>query len=183
MEVVHSRCCGLDVHKKSISACVMIREHGKVEKLERRFGTFTQELEDLAAWLAEHQVTHVVMEATGVYWKPVWNVLEGCFDLMLVNPQHVKALTGKKCDRRDDASDLAESGRSTACCRAVFDFVSGGPAFARSHKESRAYGTRSITDQEPHPEGIGRGERETGQRGHRCLGRIGATHAEGTYRG
>ena len=107
MEVVNPRCCGLDVHKKSISACVIIREHGKVEKLERRFGTFTQELEDLAEWLAEHHVSHVVMEATGVYWKPVWNVLEGSFDLMLVNPQHIKALTGKKCDRRD-ASHLAD---------------------------------------------------------------------------
>src|SRR5262249_49331835 len=107
MEVLHSRCCGLDVHKKSISACVMIREHGRLEKLERRFGTFTGELEDMAAWLAEHKVTHVVMEATGVYWKPVWNVLEGRFDLMLVNPQHIKALTGKKCDRRD-ASPFTE---------------------------------------------------------------------------
>ena len=67
MEVLHSRCCGLDVHKKSISACVMIREHGRLEKLERRFGTFTGELGDMAAWLAEHKVTHVVMEATGVY--------------------------------------------------------------------------------------------------------------------
>ena len=107
MEVLHSRCCGLDVHKKSISACVMIREHGRLEKLERRFGTFTGELEDLVAWLTEHKVTHVAMEATGVYWKPVWNVLEGRFDLMLVNPQHIKALTGKKCDRRD-ASHLTE---------------------------------------------------------------------------
>lgn len=107
MEVVHTRCCGLDVHKKSISACVMIREHGKVEKLERRFGTFTRDLEHMSNWLSDHQVTHVVMEATGVYWKPVWNVLEGCFDLMLVNPQHIKALTGKKYDRRD-ASHLAD---------------------------------------------------------------------------
>ena len=107
MEVVYSRCCGLDVHKKSISACVIIREHGKAEKLERRFGTFTRELEEMAEWLTELEVTHVVMEATGVYWKPVWNVLEGRFDLMLVNPEHIKALSGKKCDRRD-ASHLAD---------------------------------------------------------------------------
>ena len=107
MEVVNPRCCGLDVHKKSISACVIIREHGRAEKLERRFGTFTRELEDMTEWLAEHQVTHVAMEATGVYWKPVWNVLEGRFDLMLVNPQHIKALSGKKYDRRD-ASHLAD---------------------------------------------------------------------------
>jgi len=107
MEVVHSKCCGLDVHKKTISACVMVREHGKVEKLERRFGTFTRELEDLAGWMEEQEVTHVAMEATGVYWKPVWNVLEGRFGLMLVNPEHIKALAGKKCDRRD-ASHLAD---------------------------------------------------------------------------
>ena len=112
MEVVHSRCCGLDVHKKSISACVIIREHGTLQKLERRFGTFTGELEDMAAWLEEHKVTHVAMEATGVYWKPVWNVLEGRFDLMLVNPQHIKALAGKKCDRRDAShlTDLLQHG-------------------------------------------------------------------------
>ena len=112
MEVVHPRCCGLDVHKRSISACVVIREHGRMEKLERRFGTFTRDLEDLAEWLEEHHVTHLVMEATGVYWKPVWNVLEGRFDLMLVNPQHIKALTGKKYDRRDAAhlADLLQHG-------------------------------------------------------------------------
>ena len=107
MEVVYPRCCGLDVHKQSISACVIIREHGKAEKLERRFGTFTHQLEELAEWLEEFGVTHVVMEATGVYWKPVWNVLEGRFDLMLVNPEHIKALSGKKYDRRD-ASHLAD---------------------------------------------------------------------------
>ena len=112
MEVVHSRCCGLDVHKRSISACVMIREHGRLEKSERRFGTFTRELEDMVTWLSEHNVTHVAMEATGVYWKPVWNVLEGHFDLMLVNPQHIKALSGKKCDRRDAShlTDLLQHG-------------------------------------------------------------------------
>jgi len=112
MEVLHSRCCGLDVHKKSISACVIIREHGTLQKLERRFGTFIGELEDMAAWLEEHKVTHVAMEATGVYWKPVWNVLEGRFDLMLVNPQHIKALAGKKCDRRDAShlTDLLQHG-------------------------------------------------------------------------
>jgi transposase len=83
-----------------------------MEKLERRFGTFTRDLEDLAEWLAQHQVTHLAMEATGVYWKPVWNVLEGRVDLMLVNPQHIKALTGKKYDRRDAAhlADLLQHG-------------------------------------------------------------------------
>jgi transposase len=77
MEVVHSRCWGLDIHKKTISACIVIREHGRTEKLERQFETFTWALENLGDWLAKHEVTHVAMEATGVYWKPVWNVLEG----------------------------------------------------------------------------------------------------------
>src|SRR6516225_2463992 len=107
MEVVYPRCGGLDVHKKSVSACIVIREQGKVDKAERRFGTYTGQLEELASWLGEHEVSHVVREATGVYWKPVWNVLEGRFELMLVNPQHIKALSGKKCDRRD-ASHLAD---------------------------------------------------------------------------
>lgn len=112
MEVVYPRCCGLDVHKKSISACVVIREQGKIKKLEQRFGTYTGQLEELAEWLEQQQVTNVVMEATGGYWKPVWNVLEGRFDLMLVNPRHVKALSGNKHDRGDAAhlADLLQHG-------------------------------------------------------------------------
>jgi transposase len=90
----------------------MIREQGKLAKSERRFGTFTRELEEMVAWLSEQSVTHVAMEATGVYWKPVWNVLEGHFELLLVNPQHIKALAGKKCDRRDAShlTDLLQHG-------------------------------------------------------------------------
>jgi hypothetical protein len=93
--------------RKSISAYVAIREHGRVEKQERRFCTFTGDLEEMCDWLVGLKVTHIAMEATNVYWKPVWNVLEGLFGLMLVNPQHIKALTGKKWDRRD-ASHLAD---------------------------------------------------------------------------
>jgi transposase len=107
MDVVHVRCCGLDVHKKSISACILIRENGKEEKIQKSFGTFTSQLEEMAEWMEEHKVTDVAMEATGVYWKPVWNVLEGRFDLLLANPEQVKALRGKKSDKRD-ASRIAE---------------------------------------------------------------------------
>lgn len=107
MEVAYPRCCGLDVHKKSISACIIIREGGSPQRLERRFGTYTGQLEELANWLEENEVTHVAMEATGVYWKPVWNVLEGRFELLLVNPQSIKALSGKKFDR-GDASHIAD---------------------------------------------------------------------------
>jgi len=144
MEVEHPRCCGLDVHKKSISACVVIREHGKTEKVERRFGTFTRDLEDMAEWLTQLQVTHLVMEATGVYWKPVWNVLEGRFDLMLVNPQHIKALTGKKCDRRD-ASHLAELSAARFASRQFHSFC-GDSLPARFNKEPYPYGARGGED-------------------------------------
>jgi transposase len=107
MEVQCARCCGLDVHKKTIRACALIRENGKEEKIEKQFGTFTADLEAMAEWMEQNGVTHVAMEATGVYWKPVWNVLEGRFDLLLANPEQVKALRGKKWDK-GDASRIAE---------------------------------------------------------------------------
>ena len=98
MEVLYSRFCGLDVHKASVSACVVIREAGCTQKKYDRFGTMTRDLVGLAGWLHELGVTHVAMESTGVYWKPVWNVLEGQFQLILVNAQHVKSVPGRKTD-------------------------------------------------------------------------------------
>src|ERR1022692_1658385 len=79
MDVLHPRCCGLDVHKSSISACILLREAGRVQKHQRRFGAMTQELQELAEWLRQFGVTQVAMESSGVYWKPVWNILEGQF--------------------------------------------------------------------------------------------------------
>jgi transposase len=79
MEVLYPRCCGLDVHKSSITACALLREQGRVRREHRRFTTMTQDFENLVAWLRELQVTHVAFESTGVYWKPVWNMLEGQF--------------------------------------------------------------------------------------------------------
>jgi transposase len=101
MEVLYRCCCGLDVHKKSITACVLWAE-GKKRKEKRRFGTFTEELLKLVEWLRECGVTHVAMESTGVYWKPVWNLLEGQFtEVLLVNAQHIKAVPGRKTDQKD----------------------------------------------------------------------------------
>jgi transposase len=113
MEVLYPCCCGLDVHKRSITACVLWAEaNGRVRKQKRRFGTYTQDLERLAAWLQESGVTHVAMESTGVYWKPVFNVLEGRFELMVVNAQHIKAVPGRKTDQRDSEwiADLLQHG-------------------------------------------------------------------------
>ena len=102
MEVLYARCCGLDVHKSSIMACVRIQEQGgKPRKIVRRFGAMTADLRGMANWLLEQQVTHVGMESTGVYWKPVWNILEGQFTLILANAQHVKNVPGRKTDTKD----------------------------------------------------------------------------------
>jgi transposase len=104
MEVVYSCCCGVDVHKDSVTACVLWAQEGKARREEKRkFGTFTRDLQMLAEWLRECGVTHVAMESTGVYWKPVWHILEGQFALLLVNAQHVKGIPGRKTDRRDSA--------------------------------------------------------------------------------
>jgi transposase len=91
MEVLHERCAGLDVHKATVVACVRIAQNGRVERQIRTFKTTTRELLALAGWLDSHGVTHVAMEATGVYWKPVWHILsDGEFDLVLANAAHVK---------------------------------------------------------------------------------------------
>jgi transposase len=97
----------LDVHKKLIVACVRLVEGGRVVRQKERFGTTTAELKRLAAWMTAHEVTHAAMESTGVYWKPVWHVLEGDFQLILANARHVKAVPGRKSDMTD-AEWLAE---------------------------------------------------------------------------
>jgi transposase len=102
MQVIHARCAGLDVHKKSVSACVLgCEEEGGQRHEVRVFGTMTRDLMALGDWLAAHEVTHVAMEATGVYWRPVWSILEGQFHLLLVNPQHIQAVPGRKTDTKD----------------------------------------------------------------------------------
>ena len=102
MDVVYERCAGLDVHKQTVVACVLgPGATGAVVKEVRSFGTMTADLLELADWLAQHQVTDVAMEATGVYWRPVWNLLEEQFHLLLANPQHIKAVPGRKTDVRD----------------------------------------------------------------------------------
>jgi transposase len=98
MEVVHPRCSGLDVHKKTVVACVMVPGRKEV----RTFGTVTAELQRLGDWLQSEGVTTVAMESTGVYWKPVFNVLETTgLELLVVNAQHIKAVPGRKTDVKD----------------------------------------------------------------------------------
>jgi transposase len=98
MESVHARCAGIDVHKEVLVVC--IRVEGRELPVES-FGTNSAEILRLGDWLAEHGVTVLAMESTGVYWKPVWNLLEGRFELMLINAQHIKRVPGRKTDVKD----------------------------------------------------------------------------------
>jgi transposase len=102
MDTLYPHCAGLDVHKDSVYACVRhLSPEGKVRQEVRAFGTATRALLELSDWLAGEGVTHVAMESTGVYWKPVWNVLEDRFDVMVVNARHIKQVPGRKTDVKD----------------------------------------------------------------------------------
>ncbi len=102
MDVVYPRCCGLDVHKRGVVACLVTPgADGAPTKEVRAFTTMTDDLLALADWLAAAGCTHVAMESTGVYWKPVYNLLEDGFALLLVNARHVKAVPGRKTDAKD----------------------------------------------------------------------------------
>src|ERR1700686_4298650 len=99
MEVLHAHCAGLDIHKDSVVACVRHMVEGKVTTVVKTFKTTTQELMALSDWLSVEGATHIAMEATGVYWKPVWHALsDGEFELILANAAHVKNVPGRKTD-------------------------------------------------------------------------------------
>jgi transposase len=113
MEILYERCCGLDLHKRTVVACLVTPgPTGGVQKQVRTFGTLTDELLALGDWLAEAGCTHVAMEGTGVYWKPVYNLLEDRFTLILANAQHIKAVPGRKTDVKDSEwiADLLRHG-------------------------------------------------------------------------
>jgi transposase len=97
MRVLYERCCGLDVHKRRVVAWLITPEGRET----RSFGTMTRALLALAEWLEEQQVTHVAMESTGVYWQPVYNLLEDWFTVLVVNARHIKAVPGRKTDMKD----------------------------------------------------------------------------------
>ena len=102
MEIVAERCCGVDVHKKMLVACLLIANpHGAAHVEIRTFSTMTGAILTLADWLTNEGCTHVAIESTGVYWKPVFNLLEERFAVWLVNPQHMKAVPGRKTDVKD----------------------------------------------------------------------------------
>ena len=101
MEVVHERCAGLDVHQHTVVACMRVAADGKVAQEVQTFDTTTQGLLALCDWLAEHSCTCAAMESTGIYWKPVWHVLESSFELVLANATHIRNVPGRKTDVND----------------------------------------------------------------------------------
>src|SRR5664279_6046107 len=102
MDVLYPRCAGLDVHKEIIVACVRVAAGARTSRECRTFDTSTSGLRALLAWLTEQGCTHVAMEATGVYWKPVWNILsDGAFELIVANAAHIKNVPGRKTDVND----------------------------------------------------------------------------------
>ena len=101
MEVLYPRCAGLDMHAETVVACVRIAANGTVRYEHRTVSTNTGGLLELSEWLTQHEVTHVGMEATGVYWRPVWHVLEGHFSLILANAMHIRNIPGRKSDMND----------------------------------------------------------------------------------
>ncbi len=102
LRVVYERCAGLDVHKKTVVACVLVtKQDGQVFEEVRTFGTTPDDILALAQWLKSHEVSSVAMESTGVYWVPIYNLLEGDFELVVVNAQHMKGVPGRKTDVSD----------------------------------------------------------------------------------
>lgn len=145
MEVIHSRCAGLDVHKQTVVACVRIADNGAPLQEVRTFATMTSGLLALADWLESFAVKHVAMEATGVYWKPVWHILEGHFELVLANAAHVqridKVLEDANLKLGVVLTDiLGKSGRSVL--QAIIDGDSD-PESLLSHIDRRVKASRS----------------------------------------
>jgi len=113
MDVLYARCCGLDLHKRTVVACRIVPgPDGPAQQEIRTFGTMTAELLALGDWLHAAGVTHVAMEATGVYWKPIYNLLEDQFTLVLANAQHIQRVPGRKTDVKDSEwiADLLRHG-------------------------------------------------------------------------
>lgn len=113
MNLVYERCAGLDVHKKTVVICATTPDSsGQRHKERATFSTMTPDLLRLRQWLKDLQVTHVAMESTASYWKPIFNMLEGHFEVLVVNAQHLKAVPGRKTDLKDAEwiADLLQHG-------------------------------------------------------------------------
>ena len=101
MQIIYERCVGLDVHKRSVVACLLFPENGHPHKERQTISRMTPDVLRLRDWLKAHDCTCVAMESTGVFWKPIYNLLEDHFQVFVVNAQHLKAVPGRKTDIKD----------------------------------------------------------------------------------
>ena len=101
MEVIYERCCGIDVHKETVKACILIGSGKTTKKEIRSYLTMTEDIEELRDWLKAEGIKNVAMESTGSYWKPILNILEGDFEVVLANARHIKNVPGRKTDVKD----------------------------------------------------------------------------------
>ena len=176
MEIIYPRCCGLDVHKRSVAACVRrLEADGRLDQETRTFGTMTGDLLEIADWLAAAGVTHVAMEATGVYWKPIYNLLEDRFTLLLVNARHVKHVPGRKTDVKD-CQWLAQLLQAWLLQPS---FIPARPQ--REFRELTRHRSQLVAEEgpggQPSATGPGRRQHQAGVGGHGYLGRFGPGHA------
>jgi hypothetical protein len=171
-DLLYECCAGLDVHKKNVVVCANILDtKGHRHKERRTFSTMTPDLLRLRQWLKDLQVTHVAMESTASYWKPIFNVLEGHFEVLVVNAQHLRAVPGRKTDIKDAEwiADLLQHGLLRP------SFVP--PAWQREVREltryrmSRSRGT--LTPDQPAPEDAGGCQHQAGFGRKLCDGQIG----------
>jgi transposase len=176
MQILVSRACGIDVHKDTLAVCVLVyREGREVEARYKEFATHQKALTALRNWLSAQKVTHVGMESTGVYWKPVWYALENHFQLLLANPFQVKALPGKKTDKRDShwLAELLAHGLMAGSfvppeqTRALRDLINTLP---------REVERRDEPHPQPHSQGLGRRFDQAGHGGEPHFGWHGPQH-------
>src|SRR5213595_1549882 len=182
MEVLYAICCGLDVHKASVTACLRAPGDGPQRRQQvRTFGTTTPELLRLAGWLTAAGCTHVAMESTGIYWRPVYNILEGSFELSVVNAQHVKMVPGRKTDVRD--SDVARPAARTGPAAPELRAPRGAARAARPGPVPQAVDRGAGAGGEPRPEGPRDGQHQAGERRHDGARGLGARDAQGAHCG
>lgn len=154
MEVLYERCCGLDIHKDTVVACVMITPaNGRMKKTIRTFGTTTAEILALRDWIDEQQVSHIALESTGIFWRPLYNLLEDGHTIILVNAHHMKAVPGRKTDVKDSEwiADLLRHGLR----KREFHPTQADPRGARSHAIPQEFSLHADGRNQPPPESLG----------------------------
>ena len=153
MQVIHERCAGIDVHKKTVVVCVLVTQaDGTVQKQIRTFATMTADLLALDEWLRGQQVEQIAMESTGVYWHPIWNLLEEGRQILLANPQHLKAVPGRKTERA--GRRMAGRPASTWPAQSELHPTQAGTRVARTDALSQDLGARASERGESPPRSV-----------------------------